>query len=144
MLRVLIADDHAIVRKGLREILRDEPDMTVAGEASDGLEAIARALLESWDIVILDITMPGASGVEVLRRLKREQPRLPVIMLSMHANTSIVRGCLDLGASGYLVKEAAPEELVVAIREAVIGKVYLSQAVAASLRANGDRWPQAQ
>ncbi len=136
MLKVLIADDHAIVRKGLREIVRAEADLTVAGEASDGLEAIDRALGEPWDVVVLDITMPGASGVEVLKRLKRDQPALPVIMLSMHANTGVVRGCLDLGASGYVVKEAAPEELVQAIRAALAGGVYLCHAVATSLREN--------
>jgi two-component system invasion response regulator UvrY len=134
MIKVLIADDHAIVRKGLREILRGEDDLSVAGEASDGLQAMERALGEPWDIVILDITMPGASGVEVLKKVKREQPTLPVIMLSMHANTGIVRGCLDLGASGYVVKEAAPEELVAAIRTAMTGQVYICNAVMEAMR----------
>jgi two-component system, NarL family, invasion response regulator UvrY len=129
MIKVLIADDHAIVRKGLKEILRGETDLTVAGEASDGLEALDRALGEPWDVVVLDITMPGASGVEVLKKIKRERPALPVVMLSMHANSGIVRGCLDLGASGYVLKEAAPEELVAAIRSAMDGDVYVCQAV---------------
>lgn len=133
MIKVLIADDHAIVRKGLREILRGEPDLTVAGEASDGLQALERALGEPWDVVVLDITMPGASGVEVLKKIKREAPALPVIMLSMHANTSIVRGCLGLGASGYVVKETAPEELVAAIRSALAGQVYICNAVLEAL-----------
>ena len=134
MIKVLIADDHAIVRKGLREILRGEADLQVAGEASDGLGAIDRALAEPWDVVVLDITMPGASGVEVLKRLKREQPALPVIMLSMHANQLIVKGCLDIGANGYVVKEAAPEELVAAIRTALGGQVYLCHAVRQTLQ----------
>jgi two-component system, NarL family, invasion response regulator UvrY len=129
MIKVLIADDHAIVRKGLREILRGETDLQVAGEASDGLAAIDHALAETWDMVVLDITMPGASGVEVLKRLKRDRPALPVIMLSMHANPLIVKGCVEIGANGYVVKEAAPEELVAAIRTALRGEVYLCHAV---------------
>ncbi len=142
MIKVLIADDHAIVRKGLREILRGEDDLSVAGEARDGLEAMAKALAEPWDVMVLDITMPGASGVEVLKRVKHDLPARPVIMLSMHANTGIVRGCLDLGASGYVVKEAAPEELVAAIRTALAGEVYLCHAVAEALRENGEYPPQ--
>ena len=133
MIKVLIADDHAIVRKGLREILRSEADLQVAGEASDGPAAIDRAMGEPWDMVVLDITMPGASGVEVLKRLKRERPELPVIMLSMHANPLIVKGCLEIGANGYVVKEAAPEELVAAIRTALGGEVYLCYAVREAL-----------
>ena len=136
MIKVLIADDHAIVRKGLREVLRGEDDLSVAGEASNGLEAIERALGEAWDVVVLDITMPGASGVEVLKKVKHHQPALPVIMLSMHANLGIVRGCLDLGANGYVVKEAAPEELVQAIRTAIGGQVYICNAVREAMNGN--------
>src|SRR5689334_17504139 len=105
MLKILIADDHAIVRKGLREILREESEQTVVGEASNGAEALAQVRANQWDVVVLDITMPGQNGLEVLRLLKQSHPNLPVLMLSMHSGVHYVTGSLKAGASGYLNKE---------------------------------------
>lgn len=136
MLRVLIADDHAIVRKGLREILREASEQTVVGEAANGLEALAQVEAGEWDVVVLDITMPGPNGLEVLRRVKLLRPQLPVLMLSMHSGHHYVVGSLKAGASGYLHKETAPDELVTAIHTAIAGGTYLSRALAAGLDPN--------
>ena len=129
MLKVLIADDHAIVRKGLRDILREASEEALVGEASNGLEALALALGEPWDVVVLDITMPGASGLAVLKQLKRDRPALPVLMLSMHSGDLYINGSLKAGASGYLSKETAPEELLTAIRAVLAGNTYISRSV---------------
>jgi DNA-binding NarL/FixJ family response regulator len=129
MLRVLIADDHAIVRKGLRDILREASEEALVGEASNGLEALERARNEEWDVVVLDITMPGANGLAVLKQIKRERPRLPVLMLSMHSGDLYVNGSLLAGASGYLNKESAPEELLTAIHSVMGGQTYVSQSL---------------
>ena len=129
MLRVLIADDHAIVRKGLRDILREAAEEALVGEASNGLEALELARGEPWDVVVLDITMPGASGLAVLKQLKRDRPHMPVLMLSMHSGELYVNGSLKAGASGYLSKESAPEELLTAIRSVLAGETYISQSL---------------
>ena len=129
MLRVLIADDHAIVRKGLRNILREAAQDALVGEASNGLEALDLARAEPWDVVVLDITMPGASGLEVLKQLKRDRPLMPVLMLSMHSGELYVNGSLKAGASGYLSKESAPEELLTAIRAVLAGETYVSRSL---------------
>ena len=133
ILKVLIADDHAIVRKGLREILREESEATLVGEASNGAEALTKAHADSWDVVVLDITMPGQNGLEVLKQLKQQLPKLPVLMLSMHSGYHYVMGSLKLGASGYLNKETAPEELVAAIHTAIAGGTYVSRSLAEGL-----------
>src|SRR6266849_599263 len=129
MIRVLIADDHAIVRKGLRDILREASEEALVGEASNGLEALEKARGESWDVVVLDITMPGASGLAVLKQIKRDRPEIPVLMLSMHSGDLYVNGSLKAGASGYLSKESAPEELLTAIRVVLAGETYVSQSL---------------
>ncbi len=131
MLKVLIADDHAIVRKGLREILREAEQPTQVGEAADGVEVLEQVQAEAWDVVILDITMPRLSGLQVLRQLKQERPQLPVLILSMHSSTVYVAQSLKAGAIGFLSKESAPEELLAAIRSALAGKTYVSRALAA-------------
>jgi DNA-binding NarL/FixJ family response regulator len=131
--KVLIADDHAIVRKGLREILREAAEATTVGEASNGQEALDKVGSETWDVVVLDITMPGKNGLEVLKQLKRDHPKLPVLMLSMHSGYHYVQGSLKAGASGYLNKETAPEELVTAIRTAIDGGIYVSRSLASDL-----------
>jgi two-component system invasion response regulator UvrY len=136
MLKVLIADDHAIVRKGLKEILREASESTSVAEASNGQEAIEKVGAESWDVVLLDITMPGYSGLEVLRQLKLQRPQMPVLMLSMHSGYHYVMGSLKAGASGYLNKETAPEELVAAIHTAIGGGVYVSHGLADELNLN--------
>src|SRR6188474_2865171 len=117
MMRILIADDHAVVRKGLRQILEEASDIVVGGEASNGREVLEKIRAGGWDALVLDITMPGKTGLEVLKEVKQEAPRLPVLMLSMHAQEQYAARVLKAGASGYLPKESAPEELIKAIRK---------------------------
>jgi two-component system invasion response regulator UvrY len=133
MLKVLIADDHVIVRRGLRDILREASEEAIVGEASNGQEALSKALAEDWDVVILDITMPILTGLMVLKTLKQERPDLPVLMLSMYSSQQYVMGSLKAGASGYLNKETAPEELLQAIRTLMNGGRYVSKVLASSL-----------
>jgi two-component system invasion response regulator UvrY len=128
-LRVLIADDHAIVRAGLRQILAEADGTATVYEARDGLEAEAMALSAEWDVVVLDITMPGASGLQVLRTVSRAKPALPVLVLSMHANPAYVRGALRAGAAGYVTKDTAPEELLTALRAILAGEQYVSPSI---------------
>lgn len=126
MIKLLIADDHAVVRKGLRQILEEASDILVAGEASNGQEVLEKVNAENWDAVVLDITMPGRSGLDVLKELRQEHPRLPVLVLSMHAQEQYAARVLKAGASGYLPKESAPEELVKAVRKVCAGGKYVS------------------
>jgi two-component system, NarL family, invasion response regulator UvrY len=133
MNRVLIADDHAVVRQGLRQILSDCSDIAVGGEAANGQEVFEKARGAKWDLVVLDISMPGQSGVDILKQLKHEQPELPVLVLSMHPEDQFAERALKAGASGYLTKESAPEELVRAIRKILAGGKYLNPALAERL-----------
>ena len=126
MINILIADDHAIVREGLKQILADMADMVVTGEAADGQEALRKARTEAWDVLVLDITMPGRTGFDILQALKQEHPDLPVLVLSMHAEEQFAVRALKAGAAGYLTKESAPDELVKAIRQVVAGRKYVS------------------
>jgi two-component system, NarL family, invasion response regulator UvrY len=133
MIRVLIADDHAVVRLGLKRIVSAEPDMDVVGDAQNADDLLALARTVPADIVVMDITMPGKSGLEALRELHVEYPRLPVLMLSMHPENQYAVRALKSGAAGYLTKEGAPEELVKAIRKIVSGGRYVSSALAERL-----------
>lgn len=133
MIRALIVDDHAVVRQGLNQILVDESDIEVGGEAATAREAIRMGKEQDWDIVVLDLTIPEGSGLDVLKELKHAKPELPVIVLSVHDDDQYVIRTLRAGASGYLTKECAPEELVRAIRHTVDGGKYLSQDLAATL-----------
>jgi DNA-binding NarL/FixJ family response regulator len=133
MIKVLIADDHAVVRQGLRQILTETPDMNVAGEAANGIEALERARDDEYDVLVLDITMPGRSGFDILKELHADQPKLPILILSMHAEEQFAVRLLKAGASGYLNKESAPDELVKAIRKVVGGGRYVSPALAEKL-----------
>ena len=133
MIKVLIADDHPIVRQGLRQILSGTTDMVVAGEAVNGQEALDKMRVGGWDVLVLDITMPGRSGFDILKELKYEQPDLPVLVLSIHAEDQLALRALKAGASGYLTKENAPDELVKAIRKVVSGGKYISPRLAESL-----------
>ena len=130
MLKILIADDHAIVRRGLRDILREADEPARVDEAGTGQEALQKAQAEAWDVVVLDITMPDMSGLEVLKRLKGARPEQRVIMLSMHLSEPYVYSSLKAGASGYLSKESAPEELVTALHAVLQGKRYVSRSLA--------------
>ena len=130
MIRVLVADDHAIVRRGLKQILTAEPDMSVVGEARDGNEALEFARRHPCDVVVLDVSMPGPSGLEVLKDLKRERPKLPVLVLSIHPEDQLAIRVLKAGGAGYMSKETAPEELVTAVRRVVAGGRYVSSRLA--------------
>ena len=134
MLKILIADDHAIVRKGLRDILREAAEPATVGEAGTGLEALEKAQSDAWDVVVLDITMPDISGLEVLKRLKKAQPALQVLMLSMHSSEQYVHSSLKAGAAGYLSKESALEELIIALYAILAGKRYLSRSLAERIK----------
>jgi two-component system, NarL family, invasion response regulator UvrY len=133
MIKILIADDHAIVRRGLTQIVAEEPDMVVAGEAQNEEEVLALLGNGEWDVVILDITMPGRSGLEVLRGLRQTRPTLPVLILSMHPEDQFAVRALKAGAAGYMTKEAAPDELVKAIRKVLEGGKYVSSTLAEKL-----------
>ena len=133
MIRVLIADDHAILRRGLREILVRELEEVVCGEAENAQEVLDLVRKQEWDLVILDVTMPGRSGLDVIRDLKPLQPKLPVLVLSMHPEDQYAKRVLKAGASGYMKKESAPEELIKAIRKVLAGGRYVSPALAEAL-----------
>ena len=133
MIRILIADDHAILRRGLGEILAREFKDAVCGEAENAQQALVQAQSHDWDLVILDITMPGRSGVDLLGDLKRARPALPVLVLSMHPEDQYGKRVLKAGASGYMNKESAPEELIKAIRKVLTGGRYVSPMLAEKL-----------
>jgi len=133
MLRILIADDHPVFRRGLKQIIQETADMVVAAEAVDGREALLKARTGDYDVVLLDITMQIKNGVDVLSQLKHERPTLPVLMLSMHPEEQYAVRALRAGASGYLTKESAPEELVAAIRKVSTGGKYVSASLAERL-----------
>lgn len=134
-MRILIADDHAVVRQGLKQILAEEFKHAEFGEASNVQEAIEKVWKEPWDVVVLDITMPGRSGLEVLKEIKKSRPKLPVLMLSMHPEDQFAVRLLKIGASGYMTKESAPNELVGAVKKVVAGGRYVSPALAEKMAA---------
>lgn len=133
MLNILIIDDHAIVRKGLVQILADSPDDIVVDEASDGIEALAKVEGEGFDLVLLDISMPGRGGLDILKELKSRNPKLPVLILSMHPEEHYAVRALRSGASGYLTKGSTSDELMNAIRKVLSGGKYVSRALAEKL-----------
>jgi two-component system, NarL family, invasion response regulator UvrY len=133
MIRILIADDHAIVRRGLRQILAESPEFTNIGEAQNAQEVMTMVRTQAWDLVMLDLAMPDKSGLEVLKDVKRENPKLPVLVLSMHPEDQYAVRVLKAGAAGYLTKESAPEELINAIRKVLKGGRYISLQLAEHL-----------
>ena len=133
MMKILIADDHAIVRRGLVQILADCPDTILVDEASDGNEALAKVDGGEFDLVLLDISMPGRGGLDVLKELKSRHPRLPVLVLSMHPEEQYAVRALRSGASGYLTKGSASDELVHAIRKVLSGGKYINSSLAEKL-----------
>jgi len=130
---VLIADDHAILRRGLKEILEDDLQDAIYGEAGNAQQVLAEVQRYEWDLVILDITMPGRSGLDVLRDLKQLRPDLPVLVLSMHPEDQYAKRVLKAGAAGYMNKETAPKELVKAVGKVLSGGRYVSAALAEKL-----------
>lgn len=133
IIKVFIADDHAIVREGLKQILADTGDIVVAGEAENGLDAIRLFRKSDCQVMLLDISMPDRSGIDVLKQIKKERPDLAVLMLSMHREDQYAIRSLKAGAAGYLTKQSAPRELVTAIRQVAGGLKYISAALAQEL-----------
>jgi DNA-binding NarL/FixJ family response regulator len=133
MIRALIADDHVVVLKGLKQVLSDTPDIAVAAEANTGQQVLDTVRTQLIDVVVLDIAMPDGNGLDVLRNLKRERPNLPVVVLSMHSEEQYGVLVLKAGASGYLTKECAPDQLIAAIRKVISGGKYISSALAEKL-----------
>ena len=138
MTNIIIVDDHPIVRQGLKQVLSEEPDMAILGEAQNSQEVLELIRKQDWDIVVLDITMPGRGGLDVLKEIKHERPKLPVLILSIHPEDQYAVRALRAGASGYLTKESAPEELVRAIRKILRGGKYVSSALAEKMAFNLD------
>ena len=132
-IKILIADDHAIVREGLKQILADSGGIVVAGDAENGNDAIKLARTTDADVLLLDISMPDKSGIEVLKQVKKETPKLAVLVLSMHREDQYAIRSLKAGAAGYLNKQSAPAELVDAIRQVAVGRKYISPALAQEL-----------
>ena len=130
MIKIIIADDHAIVREGLKQIIAETSDMMVADEASTGHEVLDKVRDNEYDVVVLDISMPGADGLDILKQLKRERPKLSVLVLSMHPEEQYAVRVLKAGAAGYLTKESAPDELIMAIRRVARGGKYVSPTLA--------------
>jgi DNA-binding NarL/FixJ family response regulator len=133
MIKVLLADDHAIVRAGLKEILADTGDIVVAGEATNGQEVLARVRGQDFDVAVLDMSMPGRSGIELIKLVKDEKPLLRILILSMHSEHQYAVRAVKAGASGYLTKESAADELVAAIRRIAAGGAYVSPETAERL-----------
>lgn len=133
MIKVLVADDHAIVRQGLKQIVSDTNDIVVVGEASDGQELLRKLEESDCNIVLLDITMPGRSGLDILKELKNIRPNLPVLVLSMHPEEQYATRVIRAGAHGYLTKDSVPDELTTAIRKVASGGNYISSTFAEKL-----------
>jgi two-component system invasion response regulator UvrY len=133
MIRIIIADDHPIVRAGMKQIISEASDMMVADEAADGHKLLNKVREEKFDVVILDITMPHMDGLDVLKQLKIEKPKLPVVILSIHPESQYALRVLKAGASGYVTKASAPDELINAIRKVHRGGKYISPSIAEKL-----------
>jgi DNA-binding NarL/FixJ family response regulator len=133
VIRVLLADDHVIVRAGLRELLADTGDVTVTGEAGNGQEVLASVRQHDYDVLVLDMSMPGRSGLELIRQVKDEKPKLRILVLSMHGEAQYAVRAIRAGASGYLTKDSATEQLLAAIRRIAGGGAYVSPETAERL-----------
>lgn len=133
MTRILIADDHAVLRIGVKGVVEEGIEFSYCGEAGNSQEVLVQIQHEHWDLLILDITMPGRSGLDVLRDVKKMRPALPVLVLSMHPEDQFGKVALRAGASGYLNKETVPEELVKAIKRVLAGGTYVSSSLAEKL-----------
>lgn len=133
MIKILIADDHTMFREGLKHILAEYPDLVVADEANNGQEVLDKIWKNNYDMVLLDITIPGMTGLEALKQLKNDKPKLPVLILSMHPEEQYAIRVLRAGASGYLTKESAPDELITAIRKISQGRKYITPSLAERL-----------
>jgi DNA-binding NarL/FixJ family response regulator len=132
-IRILIADDHPIVRAGFKQVLSETPDLVVADEAGNGQEVLEHLKKKKYDVVLLDISMPGKNGLEILKELKTDYPKLPVLILSIYPEEQYAIRALKAGAAGYLTKESAPHELISAIRKISAGGRYISASLAEKL-----------
>ena len=133
MIRALVADDHAVVRRGLKDLLRESGDIIVEGEATNAQEVLDQVRKRTWDVVVLDINLPDRSGLDLIGELKRERPDLPILILTICAEEQFAVRALRSGASGYVTKESAPEELIQAVRKVVGRGRYVSPGVAERL-----------
>ena len=133
MAQILIADDHAVVRRGVKEILEEEPGLKVLGQATNGYEVIQNIQEKNWDILILDITLPDRNGLDILKEVKMLRPDLPVLILSMHPEEVFAVRALKLKAAGYVTKGSVPEELVLAIKMVLNGHIYISPSLSEKL-----------
>ncbi len=130
MIRIIIADDHAVVRTGLKQIIESDPNLRVTGEASSGFELIEKIQEGNYDVVLLDISMPGKDGLETLKDIKRIKPKLPVLIFTVYPEDQYAVRLLKAGAAGYLNKECEPEELIEAIHRVAMGRKYVSENLA--------------
>jgi two-component system invasion response regulator UvrY len=133
MIKVLVCDDHVVVRRGLRQILAETPDIMVGGEAGTADEALALLRRESWSAVVLDINLPGASGMDLLSQIHKERPSLPVLVLTVYSEEQYAVRAIKAGAAGFLTKESAPDKLIEAVRKVAAGGRYISAELAEAL-----------
>lgn len=133
MIKVLIADDHKIFRKGLKQVIDDAPGMQVADEAGSGKEVLSLVAKKHYDVIVLDISMPGASGLEILKQIRSDNPLLPVLVLSMHPEEQYALRVMKAGAAGYLTKESDEDEIITAIGKASRGRKYVTPSLAEKL-----------
>ncbi len=129
MTRILLVDDHPVVRQGIKQVLSDAFHPALMGEASNAEEGMAEIKSTDWDVLVLDLSLPGTSGLDLLKDLRRERPTLPVLVLSMYSPDQFARRAMNAGASGYLTKDSNPNELVKAVGEVIAGRRYLNPAV---------------
>ncbi len=142
MKRILIVDDHAVVRCGLRQFLANTDDLEIAGEAASGMEALAQINQGHWDLVLLDMSLPDLNGMEVLKRIKRSRPELPVLIFSMFAEAEFALPAIDAGAAGYLNKDSPPQQMLTAIRTVISGARYVSPTLTEQLLSGVTRTAQ--
>ncbi len=140
-MRILITDDHAVIRRGLRQILLEEFPSALIEEAMDAEDCIKRSLTGDWDVIICDLSMPGKSGLDVVQHVKQSFPKMPVLILSIHPEEQYAIRALKTGAAGYLSKDAAPEELVRAVHRLLLGRRYISASIAEKLADELDQEP---
>lgn len=144
MINVLIADDHPVVRQGIKQILAEDSEIGELGEAKNSQEVMEQVRKGDWDVIILDITMPGRGGLDTLKEIKGEKPKLPVLILSIHPEDQYAVRALKAGAAGYLTKESAPDDLIKAIKKVNIGGKYISNSLAEKLALHLERDAQKQ
>ncbi|MFF7056456.1 response regulator [Achromobacter spanius] len=133
MITLMLADDHTLLREGLRRLLEQAGDITVAGEARDGAEALRQLALRPWDLIVLDMSMPGRDGVGLIRQIKTDFPKVPILVLTMHGEQQYAVQAIKAGAAGYLTKDSAADELVQAVHKVAAGGRYLSRSLAESI-----------